>query len=125
MSSLTKLRLRKLFEMRSRTNADAQDLQATTESVGATPIRECDRGEKVTACGVLKSVVIRPRAGAPALEAELYDGSGSLTLVWLGRRRITGIEVGKSIIVEGKMTCDGDQFTLFNPRYQLRPLGVT
>ena len=125
MSALTKLRLRNIFDMSSRSNADAQDLQATTESVGATPIRECDRGKQITACGILKSVVVRPRAGTPTLEAELYDGSGSLTLVWLGQRRITGIEVGKSLIVEGKLTCDNEHFTLFNPRYQLRPLGVT
>ena len=33
-----------------------------------------------------------PPRGVPALEAELYDGSGSLYVVWLGRRHIAGIE---------------------------------
>lgn len=109
--------------MRTRSESEADDLQADSEEAGATPIMTCQRGEKVTACGILRSVVIRPRAGVPALEAELYDGTGTLSLVWLGRRRISGVEVGRSVVVEGRMTCDGDQSTLFNPRYRLRPQG--
>lgn len=123
MPTLSRKRLRSLFEVRSPSDSEADDLQADSADAGATPIKMCERGEKVSACGVLRSVVIRPRAGAPALEAELYDGSGTLLLVWLGRRRISGIEVGRSVIVEGRLTCDGDQSTLFNPRYRLRPRG--
>lgn len=123
MPTLSGRRLRSLFEVKSRGDSEADDLQADSAVVGATPIRTCERGEKVTACGVLRSVVIRPRAGVPTLEAELYDGSGTLSLVWLGRRRISGIEVGRSVVVEGRLTCDGDQQTLFNPRYRLRPRG--
>ena len=33
-------------------------------------------GEKVVVQGTLKTVTLRPRGGVPALEAELYDGSG-------------------------------------------------
>jgi hypothetical protein len=57
----------------------------------------------------------------PALEAELFDGSGALDLVWLGRRTIDGVEPGRRIRVEG-MVCDVDgRRTMFNPRYELRP----
>ena len=117
------MRIRRLFDGDSRTESEAKDLLADSEAAGAAPIKNCQRGENVTACGVLRSVVIKPRAGAPALEAELYDGSGSLHLVWLGRRRIAGIEVGRSMVVEGRMTCDNDESTLFNPKYWLRPRG--
>ena len=41
-------------------------------------------------CGTLRSVTLRPRAGVPALVAELYDGSGTVQVVWLGRRQIAG-----------------------------------
>lgn len=122
MPSLSAVR-RRFFDADSRTESEAKDLQADSEAAGAAPIRSCRRGEQVTACGVLRSVVIKPRAGAPALEAELYDGSGSLHLVWLGRRRIAGVEVGRSMVVEGRITCDDDESTLFNPRYWLRPQG--
>lgn len=123
MATLNKRRLRSLFEVRSRSDHEAHDLQSDTADVGAIPIQSCQRGEQVTACGTLRSVVIRPRAGLPSLEAELYDGSGTLSVIWLGRRRISGIEVGRSVVVEGRITCDGDQSILFNPRYLLRPRG--
>lgn len=107
----------------SREAAEAEDLQYDASAVGATPISRCARGEVVTACGVLRSVIVRPVAGSPAVEADLYDGSGHLRLVWLGRRHIGGIEAGRSVTVHGRMTCEGDSSTLFNPRYELRPRG--
>jgi DNA/RNA endonuclease YhcR with UshA esterase domain len=65
--------------------------------------------------------VLRPRQGVPAVEAELYDGSGALDLVWLGRRTIAGIEPGRRIAVTG-MVCEAEgRRTMFNPRYELKP----
>ena len=67
------------------------------------------------------TVTLRPRGGVPALEAELYDGTGSIMLVWLGRRRIAGISPGRSIEVEGRIgQHDGDRI-IYNPRYELLP----
>ncbi|QAY71241.1 OB-fold nucleic acid binding domain-containing protein [Xylanimonas protaetiae] len=85
-------------------------------AVGDLPLRE--RGK---AAGVLRSVVLRPRQGVPSVEAELYDGSGSLDLVWLGRRTIAGIEPGRRIRVDG-MVCEAEgRRTMYNPRYELKP----
>jgi hypothetical protein len=109
----------------SRTAAEAGELQKATEEIGATPINRCARGAVVTACGVLNTVTMRPRAGVPAVEADLYDGTGHVTIVWLGRRHIGGIEAGRALSITGRMTCEGDATTIFNPRYQLRPRGTT
>ena len=48
----------------------------------------------VTLFGTLKTVTFSPRGGVPALEGELYDGTGTVTLIWLGRRKIAGIRPG-------------------------------
>ncbi len=56
----------------------------------------------------------------PALEAELFDGSGVVLLVWLGRRRITGISPGRSIAVEGRIGVHDGHRVLYNPRYELK-----
>lgn len=109
----------------SRSAGEERDLRDVAEESGATPIDRCARGEQVTAAGVLNSVMVRPVAGAPALEADLYDGTGHLTLVWLGRRQIAGIEAGRAIVITGRMTCDATGTTIFNPRYELRPRGTT
>ena len=48
-------------------------------------------------------MVYTPRRNLPVLEADLYDGSGIVTLVWLGRRRIAGIEPGRNLTVRGRV----------------------
>ena len=37
------------------------------------------------------------------MEAELYDGTGAITVIWLGRRRIGGINPGRSMQVAGRI----------------------
>ena len=98
-----------------------QELQDEAELAGATAVTKCSRGEPVCVAGTLKSVTLRPRAGVPTLEAELYDGTGSVTLIWLGRRRIGGIECGRSLVARGRLTTHDGRPTLYNAEYELRP----
>ncbi|MEZ5117018.1 MAG: OB-fold nucleic acid binding domain-containing protein [Candidatus Nanopelagicales bacterium] len=101
---------------------EAQRLREDTHVAGAQEISACPRGEPATVYGTLRSVILRPRAGVPALEAELYDGSGTIRLIWLGRRRIGGIEPGRTLVATGRVTCHEDEPMMFNPRYELKPL---
>ncbi len=105
---------------KSKAEQQAEDLQGSVTAVGATPISSCTPGEATTLSGVLRSVTLRPRENVPAVEAELYDGSGNVRLVWLGRRQILGITPGRSIVVTGRITCNETDPTIFNPRYELR-----
>ncbi len=107
--------------------ASADDVAAVEERdeaakhLGCKAVSDLVPRARGKAAGVLRSVVLRPREGVPAVEAELYDGSGSVDLVWLGRRAIAGIEPGRRVKVEG-MVCDVEgRRTMFNPRYELRP----
>jgi len=76
--------------------------------------------EIVTLYGELKNVSLAPRAGAPSLEAALYDGSGVVTLVWLGRRKIAGIKPGAGLVVSGRVSCHDGRRIIYNPRYELQ-----
>jgi len=98
---------------------DAEDLQEESRDRGAKPVRQCSLGEKVTVSGTVRALTLRPVGGVPALEAELYDGSGTIKLVWLGRRRIHGIEPGTSLSVHGRVTFADGEPTIFNPSYEL------
>ena len=60
---------------------DAQALQSDVATSGCAPVSACRKGEVVTVTGRLKSVVYTPRETVPTLEAELFDGSGSVTAV--------------------------------------------
>ena len=61
---------------------------------GSDAVKDCRGGEKVGVTGTIRALTLRPVGGVPALEAELYDGSGTIKLVWLGRRRIHGHRPG-------------------------------
>src|SRR5690606_31591762 len=67
---------------------DAELLRREATRAGYRLARDCTRGQFVTLAGRLRTVTYSPRTQQPALEAELYDGTGSVTLVWLGRRSI-------------------------------------
>lgn len=101
----------------------AEELRHSTREIGATPIAEAEDRSRIRVSGMLRTVTLRPRAGVPALLAELYDGSGTLELIWLGRRRIAGIEPGRSLLAEGRVMVQPGRITMFNPRYELRPPG--
>lgn len=102
---------------------EAAELREDCTSSGCTPVNELRPRERVAVTGTLRTVTLRPRAGVPALVAELYDGSGSISLVWLGRRQIAGIEPGRRLTCYGRVAHDHEQPVIFNPRYDLRPAG--
>jgi hypothetical protein len=99
---------------------DSDELRNETAAAGAQPVKQCQLGKPVCVAGTLKAVVLRPLAGVPTLEAELYDGTGTVTLVWLGRRRIRGIDPGRALVARGRMTERAGKATLFNPEYELK-----
>jgi RecG-like helicase len=99
---------------------DAADLTKETEKSGAQRACDCQGGEEVTVVGRLRSVELSPKDAAATLEAELFDGTDGVTLIWVGRRRIPGIEPGRKIKVRGRMAIRNGRKVLYNPHYELR-----
>lgn len=120
---MAKGRLRRAFRglAGDRDQRDAEELQDSVASYGAQSVSHCRDREVVSLFGTLRTVTYSPRGGVPALEGELYDGTGSVTLVWLGRRRIAGIRPGSELIVSGRIGIVDGSRVMFNPRYELRP----
>ena len=90
-------------------------------SLGATPVVDCPDRQPTSVAGILRTVTLRPRAGVPAVQAELWDGSGTVHLVWLGRRRIIGIEPGRHLLAHGRICSLEGARTIYNPTYDLLP----
>lgn len=114
--------LRRFLRRMASTKAEleAEELQKTTGDEGATPITDCAARKRHCVAGTLRTVTLRPRGGAPALEAELYDGTDVINLVWLGRRKIAGIDPGRRLRAEGLVSEQDGRKVMFNPRYELR-----
>jgi hypothetical protein len=119
---MSKSRLRRnISRWANSSDQEARDLRRTYTNGSCVQISEAPDREMVKLRGSLRTVSLRPRAGVPALEAELFDGSGVIVIVWLGRRRIAGIDAGRSIQVEGRIGEHGGVRTMYNPRYELIP----
>src|SRR5205807_9728221 len=83
--------LKKLFKnLRTPVNElDLERLRKFCESrQGVTSIAGLPARVEGTVVGEITSMRIVPRAGSPSLEATITDGSGSLVVVWTGRRKI-------------------------------------
>lgn len=99
---------------------EIDELQQERKSQGCRQIDSIDDREIVNVYGHVKNVSLAPLAGTPTLEAAVYDGSGIITLVWLGRRRIPGIEPGVNLIATGRVSCQESRRVIYNPRYELQ-----
>jgi hypothetical protein len=113
--------LRRFFERLAASPAelDAEDLQRDSAKCGAVPAGECRRGQVVSVSGRLRTVAYTPRTNLPTLEADLYDGSDVVTLVFLGRRSIAGIEPGRQLTARGRIAIRDDRKVIYNPYYEL------
>jgi hypothetical protein len=69
--------------------------------------------------GEIHRVVISPRHGVPTLEVVISDGTGSITAVFTGRRKILGVEHGRTVVFEGVAVPERDGMVIFNPAYTL------
>ena len=103
---------------------DAENLLGDVVETGAKPVVNCGQGQPVTVTGRLRSVVYTPRDTVPTVDAELFDGSGSVHLVWLGRSRIAGIEPGRALVARGRVAEQDGLKVIFNPWYELKPVGA-
>lgn len=100
---------------------DAADLSRKAKQSGATRAADCACGQEVTVLGRLRTVELCPRDAVATLEAELFDGTEGVTLVWLGRRRIPGIEPGRTVRARGRIAVRDGRKVLYNPYYELQP----
>ncbi|HKD99316.1 MAG TPA: OB-fold nucleic acid binding domain-containing protein [Micromonosporaceae bacterium] len=103
----------------SEADLDAEELQRGAAASGCVLLSESSRGQLVSISGRLRTVVYTPRTTLPTLEADLYDGSDVVTLVWLGRRHIAGIEPGRQLTARGRLAMRDDRKVIYNPVYEL------
>jgi RecG-like helicase len=71
--------------------------------------------------GTIRSVTLPARQSVPSLVAELFDGVSAVNLVWVGRRRVGGIEPGTFLVARGRVATVRGTPTIFNPSYEIVP----
>lgn len=91
---------------------------AETRSV---PIGDVVERRRVVVRGQVVRMRARPTSGEPSLAVTVADETGSLVVVWTGRRSIGGITLGRRLEVEGVARRVGTSLEMTNPSYTLLP----
>lgn len=84
-----------------------------------TPIGSIEWRKRSKVHGRVTSISTAPRGSAPMLQVEVWDETGGITLNFLGRREIAGLEVGMEMRAEGMVGEEDGQLTILNPSYEL------
>jgi len=98
---------------------DQEQLDVFCRELDLAPLDSVEHRRPVRVGGEVRSVRIVPRAGADALEVTVSDSRGTVTAVFLGRRKILGVSPGRKIVLEGVIARDGRQQLIYNPLYTL------
>ena len=69
--------------------------------------------------GRIRSLRVQPWANVATLECVVVDDTGGLLLVFLGRRRVAGVELGRSLVAEGMVGNQRGYLAMLNPEIQL------
>lgn len=94
---------------------DAADVPAPATA----PINQAKWRNRIRATGTVRSLRMQETPTGSSLGCEIGDEAGSLLLVFPGRRRIPGIELGARVLVEGMVGLWRRQLAILNPYYEL------
>lgn len=86
------------------------DMVPGTTRIGVAPTRD-----KVKIAGVIKRITVFPMQDHESLEAVVSDGTGVVTVVFMGRRGIRGLSLGTRVVVEGVMGEQRGTLKMINP----------
>jgi len=84
-----------------------------------TPIGNITWRKRAHVQGRVNSIKSAPSGSSPLVEVEMWDESGGVTLQFLGRREITGLEVGSQLKAEGMVGENNGQLIILNPSYEI------
>jgi RecG-like helicase len=100
---------------------EADELVEDADRLGGTRMADLLDRQVATVSGTVRAVTLRPRVNVPALVVDLYDGTQTINLIWLGRRTIGGIQPGTYLRASGRVTYSRGVATIFNPAYEIVP----
>jgi amino acid transporter len=98
---------------------DSGSVPLTTRRNGVQPIDSVRWRERVQIEGRVRTVRVQPLAGTATLECVLEDDTGAISIVFLGRNKIPGIETGTRLRASGTAGQHRGRLAIFNPIYQL------
>jgi len=101
------------------TSTPDTDVAAFTPRAGCLPIGSVNFRDRVRVSGVVRTTRIQPEGGVPSVECVIADESGSMSIVFLGRRQVAGIQPGTCVVATGTAGNHFGRLAILNPEYEL------
>jgi amino acid transporter len=76
--------------------------------------------QRAKVVGKVYSMRVQPWSGVAALELSVVDDTGALTIVFFGRRRLSGVATGSRLVVEGVVGEHRGVMAMLNPAYEIQ-----
>ena len=102
-----------------RTGPAATNVSSAILPTDRTRIAELVPRQRSTVAGRVRSIRVQPWGGNPALECSVADETGSITIVFFGRREVMGIRLGTILSVTGIAGDHHGMRAILNPEYTL------
>ena len=83
------------------------------------PIGQVRWRDRARVRGRVRSMRVQPWAGVATLECVIVDDTGGLVLVFLGRRHVAGIELGRHVIAWGMVGEHRGYLAILNPEIEI------
>jgi hypothetical protein len=97
----------------------ASEVRAWADSIeGTVRIADAPIRQPVRIAGVIRRMTVLPLEGKEALQVLLSDGTGEVVAVFMGRRGIGGLSLGKRVVVEGVLGEHRGDVRIVNPRLE-------
>jgi amino acid transporter len=74
---------------------------------------------RVRVTGTVSALRVQPVSGTCNLECTLVDHTGGISVLFLGRRTLAGIEIGTNLTVEGMVVDHRGRLAILNPVYEI------
>jgi hypothetical protein len=98
---------------------DATDGPVATADTDVIAIGDAPSRQRVRVKGKVKAVRVQPLAGVAGIRATVVDDTDQLTIVFVGRRQVAGIEPGRKLLAEGVIVEQYGKRVMLNPVYRL------
>jgi RecG-like helicase len=98
-----------------------EEIRAWAETVpGSVRIKDAPMRTPTKLAGVVRRITVFPVEGQESLEAIVSDGTGDATIVFMGRRGIRGLNLGRRLVVEGMLGVQDGKPRMVNPRFEFK-----
>jgi amino acid transporter len=115
----TPARAQSEFTKTSVIDSNKKDSAVSHYAENILPIGKISWRKRAQVQGRVNSIKSAPSNSSPYVEVEVWDETGGVTLQFLGRREITGLEVGAQLRAEGMVGENNGQLIILNPSYEI------